>query len=83
MGYEDIFYEEVYHMTNDPRKMTALERLCKAEGVQGGVIHSYNRMFGEDVTYYEREDFFDLAARMALQRNADLARLALAAAEAE
>ena len=56
--------------------MTALERLIKAEGVQGGVIHTYNRMFGEDVSNYGPEELAALSRRMMDAEKFDLAKLA-------
>ncbi len=56
--------------------MTALERLIKAEGLQGGTIHEYNRRFGEDVTEYGSKDFGALALRMIEAEKFDLAKLA-------
>lgn len=56
--------------------MTALDRLCAAEGVQGGVIHTYNRMFGEDVTQYGPDEFNMLARRMLDANKFDLCKLA-------
>lgn len=59
--------------------MTALDRLIKADGVQGGTIHGYNRRFGRDVTAFQTfDEWKELADRLLDEGKLGEARLAIA-----
>ena len=62
--------------------MNAMQRLCIAEGVQGGVIHTYNRMFSNalgrqvDCTYMGPDELATLARECLAKGAFDAAKMA-------